>query len=414
MMESLKRLAELVYAPQRAVNRAFGRRDVIKAALMALIVSVAYMSKASGLYFDLLYLLSPSGHWDRSSTGNLVAALLATILGQLGTMIILAGICIPVMVLIANSLGGKQPLGSVMGEHYWGLLAVTFYNWAVTHLWVLLPAMLLFDETGRNYEAALMLSPLLPFGLLMVMTVGQRFRLSWVRSVLVLSLVIMSLVLVPFVGGLLLVVATSPLLLLILFLLVRRPVAEWLGARRARQRLMQSLQAATSNPADASAHYQLGFVYEQRGELDLAVQSYQRAIEIDPDEVDAHYRLGRIARRQGRLAEAITHFDATVRRSPDHAQHEVWREVGATYLTAGQYEDARMAFERFLDQRSHDAEGLYYLGLVYDRLGQGEKAIETMQTVIQVVETAPAYKSRLERQWLGEAREFLKEIGQRA
>jgi hypothetical protein len=51
---------------------------------------------------------------------------------------------------------------------------------------------------------------------------------------------------------------------------------------------------------------------------------------------------------------------------------------------------------------------------VYDKLGQGEKAIEIMQAVIQVVETAPAYKSRLERQWLGHAREFLKGGEQRA
>ena len=37
----------------------------------------------------------------------------------------------------------------------------------------------------------------------------------------------------------------------------------------------------------------------------------------------------------------------TVQRDQSHSQNEIWREIGATYIAAGQYGDARDALERF-------------------------------------------------------------------
>ncbi len=109
---------------------------------------------------------------------------------------------------------------------------------------------------------------------------------------------------------------------------------------------------ATVNPADASAHYNLGLIHQQRGELDAARPRFERAIEIDADEVDAHYQLGCIAREQGQLSDAIKHFTEVVERDQTHSLHEIWREIGATYLAAGQFEDSHDALERFCDGQS--------------------------------------------------------------
>src|SRR5204862_5081116 len=107
---------------------------------------------------------------------------------------------------------------------------------------------------------------------------------------------------------------------------------------------------------------------QQRGQLEEAKASFRRAIEIDVGETDAHYQLGRIAREEGRFAEAINHFDAVVSRNPEHSQSEAWREIGWTYFQAGQFEDARAAFERFTDRRPSDAEGRYRYGLTLHQL----------------------------------------------
>src|SRR6266571_6982946 len=203
-------------------------------------------------------------------------------------------------------------------------------------------------------------------------------------------------------------VLASPFILLLLFLLLRGYFSDILGQQRARAAFKQNLEAATINPRDSSAHYNLGLIHQQRGELDQARERFQRAIEIDGEELDAHYQLGRIARAQNRLAEAIGHFEQVVQSDQSHAQHEIWREIGATYIAAGQYGDARDALEKFLDRRENDPQGLYLMGRAYAGLGDQQEAATSMQACIEAVKTAPAYKYRIEKRWLNEAQQFLK------
>jgi tetratricopeptide (TPR) repeat protein len=201
---------------------------------------------------------------------------------------------------------------------------------------------------------------------------------------------------------------TSPFLLIIVIILLRNILGDALSAQRAREDFRRNLEAATLNPADSSAHYNLGLIYQQRGQYEDAKSSFRRAIEIDPQDTDSHYQLGRIAREQGRLTEAIAHFDAVVTRDAGHSQNEVWREIGHTYFQAGQLSDALSAFERFLDKRPSDAEGRYRYGLTLHRLGRNEEALAAMRACIEAVRTSPAYKYRTDKQWMNEAQSFLR------
>src|SRR6185295_6016446 len=140
----------------------------------------------------------------------------------------------------------------------------------------------------------------------------------------------------------------SPFLLVMVFLLLRGYFSEITRAQRARESFQQNLEAATLNPADASAHYNLGLIHQQRGEFDSARERFERAVQIDEEEIDAHYQLGRIARQQKRFPDAIRNFEQVVTRDPGHSQNEIWREVGATYIAAEQFEDGRFALEQFL------------------------------------------------------------------
>jgi tetratricopeptide (TPR) repeat protein len=201
---------------------------------------------------------------------------------------------------------------------------------------------------------------------------------------------------------------TSPFLALIVIILIMNFLGSAMSAARDRENFKQSLEAATLNPADASAHYNLGLIYQQRGDTERARDCFLRAIEIDADETDAHYQLGRIAREEGRLADAILHFDAVLERDANHSQSEIWREVGRTYVQAAQHEDALAAFERFLEKRHSDAEGLYLYGLTLYHLGREEEAARQMRACVEAVRTAPAYKYRSEKRWMNEAQSFLR------
>jgi lipoprotein NlpI len=256
---------------------------------------------------------------------------------------------------------------------------------------------------------AMLLSPSLVFTLWATVAVREVFRFSWLRATAVVML--SSILMIPASFVMLLLVSTifgSPFLLLLMFFLLRGHFGEVLRQQRARASFRQNLEASTLNPADASAHYNLGLIHLSRKELDAARERFTRAIEIDSDEVDSHYQLGRIARMQNRYADAIQHFSEVVTRDDAHAQHEVWREIGATYLAAGQFDDAIDALERFLDRRQSDAEALYLKGRALAGAGRTREAADSMRACIEAVKTAPAYKYRTDKRWLNEAQQFLR------
>jgi tetratricopeptide (TPR) repeat protein len=239
--------------------------------------------------------------------------------------------------------------------------------------------------------------------------VREVFRISTLRAAAIsISGLSLTLIVSPVWALLLSPILASPLLLLILFLLVRGYVSGVLRSQRARESFKQNLEAATLNPADASAHYNLGLIHQQRNELEAARERFERAIQIDEDEIDAHYQLGRIARQQKRYPDAVKNFEQVVARDQTHAQHEIWREVGATYIDAGQFEDARDTLERFLEHRPSDPEALYLMGRAHAGLGHRREAASSMQACIEAVKTAPAYKYRADKRWLNEAQQFIK------
>jgi tetratricopeptide (TPR) repeat protein len=357
-------------------------------------------------------------------------------------LLFIAVLFVPAAALVANLFERRASFGLIIRQEYAALASATFYAWAAANL-VALPLAVLARISGfeaysiaqlreqlnvavqqGGYEPELVVqleNPLthsLSFALMILMplfafwavvAVHKVFRLSvWRSIVVVLSsgvfTIVASRVLMPIFGS----VMGQPFLLIMLFILLRGYFADVTRGQRARASFKQNLEASTLNPADASAHYNLGLIHQQRGELVEARKRFERAIEIDPEEVDAHYQLGCIAREEARLPDAIKHFSEVVERNPTHSQHEIWREIGATYLAAEQYEDSREALERFLENRNLDPQGLYLMGRALSGLGRQREAAASMQACIEAVKTAPAYKYRAEKRWLNEAQQFLR------
>jgi len=167
------------------------------------------------------------------------------------------------------------------------------------------------------------------------------------------------------------------------------------------------MEAATINPRDGSAHYQLGLIYQHRRQYAEAISRFEKAVEIASDETDAHFQLGRIAREQDRLQDAINHFSVVLEQDDKHSHSEIWREIGATYFTASMFTDAKEALEKFLERRAYDPEGLYYYGKTLEQLGHPAEAREMFGRCIEAVKTMPSYRYREQRKWDKLARERL-------
>jgi tetratricopeptide (TPR) repeat protein len=432
MTDWLRFISMIFYAPMRGMREVRDRGTLFPAIICAYISQIVYLLVIQWLV-GVRFTSNPQ--------------IIASNLFQAATSLLpIAIVLVPLLALTSNMFDRRGSFGLVLQQEYASLATVVFYAFIAANLMAVLISIFFHfsgveaawvarflraagefkanvnssAEMQKQLERQLsepaflpgMLFRMVKIGILTVGTleaVRKVFRLSLGRSFFVVLIsYACAFVLMPLWVLLFTHLIGSPFILLILFFLLRGYFSGVVSNQRARAAFKQNLEAATINPRDSSAHYNLALIHQQRGELGEARERFQRAIDIDPDELDAHYQLGRIARAQNRLAEAIGHFEQVVQRDQSHAQNEIWREIGATYLGAGQYDDARDALEKFLERRPNDPEGLYLIGRAHAGLGDQQEANSSMQACIDAVKTAPAYKYRTEKRWLNEAQQFLK------
>lgn len=431
MSDWLRPFLMLFYAPTRGMAAVRDRAPLGQAVALAFLIQSAY----------LLYVMWPHLFNAEEMVWNGAGGFTSVIWRVIGSILFNAIIFVPVIIFVSNVIERRGSFALALQQEYAPVASTILYARAAASIAALPLAALLrssgaeamifvemtkrledFSQQGEMTPAQILatnplllpesfaLTLLIPlFGIWALIAVREVLRLTWLRAVGVIFA--STLIMVPMAvifGQLFSWVFASPFLLIVLFFLMRGYFGEVMRGQRARAAFKQNLESATVNPADASAHYNLGLIHLQRKEFDDARQRFERAIEIDADEVDSHFQLGRIARAQHRLGEAINHFSQVVVRDPAHAQHEIWREIGATYINAGQFGDAQEALEKFLEPRRTDPEGLYLMGRALAGLNRQREATEYMQACIEAVKTAPAYKYRAEKRWLNEAQQFLR------
>ena len=426
MIDWLRSLLMIFYAPWRGM-RVIRDRPLAPVAIIALVSQVAF------------------GLVTKKFAGAAGVGLFSEVSHAVKIIAVVAMVLVPILTLVANTIDRRGSFRVVITQEYAPLAATMLYGLTAANVFGILIAVFFHYSGIQAYQVALMIQnadqnqakmpaalqsaesavllknpvfvsyflfEMFKWGLLSIFAifaVRETFRMSAARAFGV-SLIsgLAAFFIAPIAFSLFSGVLGSPFLLILLFLLLRGFFTDILGSHRAKAAFKQNLESATLNPADASAHYNLGLIHQSRGELDQARQRFERALEIDAEEIDASYQLGRIALQQKRYADAIQNFEHVVARNSAHSQHEVWREVAATYIAAGQFEDARTALNQFLEHRPSDPEGLYLMGRAHAGLGHKREATSLMQACIEAVKTAPAYKYRASKRWLNEAQQFIK------
>src|SRR4029078_2721994 len=432
MIDWLRFLLMIFYAPVRGMRGMRDRGSLAPVAVIALLGQLAY-NVITKKFAGIPTIGSGGGVYPELFEAAKFVVLIAVVL-------------VPILTLIANMFERRGSFRVVITQEYAPVAATMFYVLTAANIFTIVLAVILHYSGAQDLQVASMIQhqdqtrAMLPadaqfqaaadqlfsnpallamqlflmprlvfFGAGIVLGVKDAFRMSFIRAFSVTAIAVFASVVVgPIIEALLSGLPRSPFLLFLLFILVRGYFSDIIRSHRARAAFKQNLESATLNPADSSAHYNLGLIHQSRGELDQARARFERALQIDAEEIDANYQLGRIARQQKRYAEAIQNFEQVVARNQAHAQHEVWREVAATYIAAGQFEDARTALEQFLEHRPSDPEGLYLMGRAHAGLGHKREATSLMQACIEAVKTAPAYKYRASKRWLNEAQQFIK------
>ena len=313
-------------------------------------------------------------------------------------LLVLAVVYVPGTLLVTNLLAHLGGFSAVFERDYSSLLTCASMAWAAVNLPIVFAAWVFpLPVVGAIAAAACLYFAVLMF--FAVRTVFGTENGIAAGSVCLSAVPLVAAVFLWAPLSFMLSWLASPFFLFYAFYYLRGEFTNMGAGLRQRQNFRRMLEAAAVNPHDAEAQYQLGLIYQQRRQYSEAIQRFKNAVAIDPTETDAHFQLGRIAREQGRLKEALAHFQTVVDQDEKHNLSEILRELGATYLAACQYEDARNELAGYLERRPYDPEGLFDYGLALERLGNIAKAREMYTRAIEAARTAPRYRKRYTAKW---------------
>jgi tetratricopeptide (TPR) repeat protein len=370
MADSIKLLFRLLVQPVSAMSAILDRSSLLYASLAVLAVSLALQPGAAP--------------WVR--------------LPFYAPLLVLAVVYVPGVLLLGGLAGRLGGFDTSFRRDYSPLLTCSAMAWAAANLPLALagwtappPVFLVLAGLAYLYFAVLMF-----FAIRTVLGAGSGATaavvcLSWIPLVAAVFLWLPLRFLMGYLA--------SPFFLFYAWYFLGGEFSGLGAGMRNRQSFRRNLEAATVNPHDGEAQYQLGLVYQQRRNYTDAIERFQNAVRIDPGETDAHYQLGRIAREQGRIEDAQRHFQTVLEQDPKHNLSEVLRELGGAYLAAGRLEEARRQLAVYVDRRPYDPEGLYYYGQALEGLGHPPEAREMYARAVEAARTAPRYRRQFTARW---------------
>jgi len=146
-------------------------------------------------------------------------------------------------------------------------------------------------------------------------------------------------------------------------------------------------KAIELDPEDFIAHWTLGRIHFANGEYEQAYEMYQRVIKLKPEFLNAYSDLRMTCQRLGREADAdrarneqLERMPTYLLQNPDDARQ---RMLYATVLAeVNRRDDAVRECSLAIESSPGDPVMLYNVVCVYSRLGEPQRAIETLRQAI--------------------------------
>jgi len=155
------------------------------------------------------------------------------------------------------------------------------------------------------------------------------------------------------------------------------------------------LKAIRLVPRNPVYHYELGVIYRREvattGKEDLwlsARRELEKAVRLSPREAVYHYHLGRIyweefLRGESELlSKAVTELERAIAVNPTFVF--AYNTLGMIYAGQGDYRQAEEYFQKALEWEPYYAEARYHLGKIYFGQGYWEKAAREWEMVLEI------------------------------
>jgi len=169
------------------------------------------------------------------------------------------------------------------------------------------------------------------------------------------------------------------------------------------------LEAAIRDNPSAANYEELGDIYMNSGNLELARAAFDKAIAARSDTQDTFYRRGLCALKLGDAAAAIPYLERVVKQEPGYDFHRASGMLAHACWKAGQKEKAEALFRQATLSSTLSETYLNYADMLAAE-GRNAEARQWAQKVLDKELTMPSYLRRRERPWFESANEILKRL----
>lgn len=121
----------------------------------------------------------------------------------------------------------------------------------------------------------------------------------------------------------------------------------------------------------------------QRGLLDLAIEEYQQALELEPGHLDVKLNLGALSLQKGNVTRAVQLFAEILEQNPTHSL--ALFNIGKAFLYQDDPQTALAAFERARELNPNDSEVLQCISRCLAASGRREEAANQMLAIIEEI-----------------------------
>ena len=141
--------------------------------------------------------------------------------------------------------------------------------------------------------------------------------------------------------------------------------------------------------AGAEFHLKLGNRWLERGELEEAASSFQRALQLQPNYVEAYVNLGIVWRRAGKLEEAASSYRRAIALNPKLAM--AYFSLGNVLYDLGLFVEAKDSYQKAIDLEPDLAEAYCGLGNALHQLELSPSDLSSIAAYSRAIELKPDY-----------------------
>lgn len=155
---------------------------------------------------------------------------------------------------------------------------------------------------------------------------------------------------------------------------------------------IREFQTAIAIESDPEYHHNLGMAYQKKGVKEKALEEYLRVLAVNPNSAITHNNMGNILIDEGHLDEGISKFKEAIFLKPNY--YDAHFNLGLAYFKKDLLDASIDEFRLAIHYEPDHAEAHSCLGTVYANKGLFDKAIIEIEKALQIKPNYPnAYKN---------------------